>query len=133
MFDWIKSKLRLTQPSAAEEDWQFELEEGGFYGRVRQGGALGQRMPDLIAHRPENWRFARLSDLVSSARRAAEKDFGQERSLLLVDAIKSICDAKGDFTVTWRSDCHLKDYEKIIDRALLALGEEEILHELAES
>jgi hypothetical protein len=50
------------------------LEEGFPVGLVRQEGP--ERLPDLIAHRPDPWRFLRLARIVGAAKAIADLELG---------------------------------------------------------
>lgn len=133
MFGWLSSLLRQDKIAAGPAEPPIELEDHGFYGRVRQGGEAGRRLPDLIAHRPERWRFNRLADVVEQARALAAGQLGEADAARMIDAMEYICDAKGDFTVIWRRECHQREYESFITRVLDDMGEDEIVHEITVS
>ena len=105
-----------------------ELDERRFAGLVRQDAYLGQGLPDLIAHRPEPWRFLRLARILGAAKVIADISLGQGKGDALIKAIISIRDYKGDLGVDWRASLHEKQYEAIVDRALASQGEDEIHH-----
>lgn len=128
--EWVSGFFK-RQPSSSP--LAIELDSSGFSGTIRQGGPPGQRLPDLVAHRPEEWRFVRLANIVVAARRLAELELGASGAVLMIDAIESIADFKGDFTVCWRQDGYKKSYEPYLNRALAEEDEDEIVHELAES
>lgn len=133
MFGWLASLLRPNKAEPEQPDLPIELEDHGFYGRVRQGGEPGHRLPDLIAHRPERWRFNLLADVTEQARALAANQLGEAQAAQMIDAIEYICDAKGDFTVLWRREGHRQDYETFVTRALHEMGEDEIVHEITVS
>jgi hypothetical protein len=107
-----------------------DLSEHGFSGTVRQETSPGQNLPDLIAHRPEPWRFLRLARIVGAAKAIADRELGHEQAEVLVNAMVSISDFKGDFGVIWRRSSHQERFEDIVDQALASQGEEEILHDI---
>lgn len=106
------------------------LDEHGISGLVRQEGLPGDSFPDLIAHRPEPWRFWRLARIVGAAKAIADGKLGSDSAKSLVRAMVSVSDYKGDFGVIWRRDGYNEDYEAILNRALVLEGEEEFLHEM---
>ncbi|WP_447725894.1 hypothetical protein [Sphingomonas koreensis] len=107
-----------------------ELDGRGFSGIVRQEGFPGESLPDLIAHRPEPWRFLRLARIVGAAKGIAHSELGQQEAKLLINSMVSISDYKGDFGVIWRLPKHNETFELVVDRALSSMGELEILHVL---
>lgn len=107
-----------------------ELDAHGFSGLVRQDGFPGEALPDLIAHRPEAWRFLRLARIVGAANAIADQELGKQEAKALISAMVSISDYKGDFGVIWRLPTANKGYENIVDRALRSMGEDESLHAL---
>ncbi|NML04916.1 hypothetical protein [Sphingomonas sp. G-3-2-10] len=107
-----------------------ELDEDGFSGTVRQEGFPGESLPDLIAHRPEPWRFLRLARVVGAARSIARDELGPDEAKAMINAMASICDYKGDFGVIWRDSGHKPVFEGVLNRALASEGEDEILHEI---
>jgi hypothetical protein len=105
-----------------------ELDERRFAGLVRQEAFPGQGLPDLIAHRPEPWRFLRLARIVGAAKAIADLSLGQGKGDALIKAMISIEDYKGDFAVNWRASIYEKQYEAIVEGALASQGEDEIVH-----
>jgi hypothetical protein len=98
-----------------------ELSENGFMGTVREDG-----QPDLVAHRPEAWRFMRLARVVGAAKAIAQQELGSEASLSIVEAMIWISDLKGDFTVCWHPTRHRPEYNAILTRALATERETDI-------
>jgi len=49
------------------------LSEGGNVGTVRDPG-----QPELVAHRPEAWRFLRLARVLGAAKAIAQAELGSE-------------------------------------------------------
>ena len=84
--------------------------------------------PDLIAYRPEAFRFMRLSRILGAAKAIAEAELGTSTGEELATSIVSIGDYKGDFFVVWKIGVSRALYEPIIDRALHLENETEILH-----
>jgi len=105
-----------------------ELDERRFAGLVRQEAFPGQGLPDLIAHRPEPWRFLRLARIVGAAKVIADLSLGEGKGDALLKAIVSIEDYKGDFGVNWRGSIHEKQFEAILEKDLASQGEDEIVH-----
>ena len=93
------------------------------------GGVIRCAMsPDLIAWRAEPWRFMRLMRVLGAAKAIAEAQLGSGRGQDLFEAIHSISDLKGDFTVVWKDRGRRLGYERIVDSALALEDESEILH-----
>lgn len=109
-----------------------EALQEGFSGIVRPGSVGQIRMPDLIAHRPEKWRFERLAAVLTKAGTAAEGSLGPDAAARMLDGMKSFSDFKGDFLVEWRPGHHDPALETILATALAEEGESEICHEVAQ-
>lgn len=106
-------------------------DEGRETGIIRRLGNENEAacFPDLIAHRPEAWRFFRLATLLGAAKALTnERHAGSGRDLEA--ALASLEDCKGDFTAVWRTRDALEQFGRFVDRALESEGEDEILHRL---
>jgi len=66
---------------------RIEVLQSGFSGIVRAGRVGQLRLPDLIAHRPEKWRFERLAKVITAAVSAAESSLEQDVAALMLDGI----------------------------------------------
>jgi hypothetical protein len=109
-----------------------EVLQEGFSGVVRPGEVGRLRLPDLIAHRPEKWRFERLTAILTSAVAAVEQRLGPDAAARMLDGIGAFSDFKGDFLVEWRPEAHDPTFEPFIADALAEEGESEIHHQLGE-
>ncbi len=112
-------------------DMPIEALDEGFSGIVRPGSVGQLRLPDLIAHRPEKWRFERLAAILTKAVEAAENSLSQDAAARMLDGMQSFSDFKGDFLVEWRPGHHEPAFETLINAVLLEWGESEICHEVA--
>lgn len=92
------------------------------------GVVKNEGWPDLVACRPERWRFQRLADVLGAAQEIAEARLGVGEGARLIDAMREISDAKGDFSVQWTTAKRKADYEDIVDEAVAKQGEGEVLH-----
>ncbi|WP_069309918.1 hypothetical protein [Porphyrobacter sp. LM 6] len=108
-----------------------EVLEEGFSGIVRPGPVGRLRLPDLIAHRPEKWRFERMTAVLTSAVIAVEQRLGPDAAARMLDGIGSFSDLKGDFLVEWRPGAHDPKFEPFLATALAEEGEDEICHEIS--
>ena len=104
----------------SDDDLRVELSESGLLGTLRDKG-----QPDLVAHRPEAWRFLRLARIVGGAKTIAFQDFGQEASLRIIEAMESISDIKGEFRVNWRASKYRSEFDDITKRALAVEKEDD--------
>jgi hypothetical protein len=93
-------------------------------------GPIAWPLPDLLAHRPDAWRFFRLAGIVGAAKALASEG-GADAPRRLAAALASIEDCKGDFTAVWRTKEDMDEFGPLIDRALAVEGEDEILHQVA--
>src|SRR5262245_32957168 len=98
-----------------------ELSEEGMTGTVSERG-----QPDLVAHRPEPWRFMRLARIIGAAKAIARDELGVEGGSAMVEAMRWISDLKGDFTVGWNATKHRPEFNAILTRALATEGETDI-------
>ncbi|MGB3845850.1 MAG: hypothetical protein WA940_08275 [Sphingopyxis sp.] len=105
-----------------------ELSENGFLGTVKQEGFPEEGLPDLVAHRPEPWRFLRLARVVGAANYIAREELGSDEAKAMISAMVSISDYEGDFGVIWKQSAHKPAFESIVNRALISEGEDEIHH-----
>jgi hypothetical protein len=112
------------------DQFRIELDATGFAGTVRLVGPGGERLPDLVAHRPEAWRFERLARILQIAQSTADRERGQGEGAAMIAAMLSFADYKGDFTAIWDRARHRPAFEAIVTRALTAEGEDEILHKI---
>jgi hypothetical protein len=104
-------------------DHAIPIEVDGSYGIIRS-----ETGPDLIAGRPEPYRFERLLLVLGAATAIAETEFGPGARKDMYDSIISMSDAKGDFSVNWKDQAHLDRYAQSVNSALLLWGEDDIEH-----
>ncbi|MEJ0061360.1 MAG: hypothetical protein WDM79_18135 [Terricaulis sp.] len=107
-------------------DASIPVDPKGQFGTIR---LIGQ--PDLIAHRPESWRFFRLTRIIGAAKAIATQELGADTAHALVAAMSWISDLKGDFTVGWHPSKHRPEFNAIVTRALSIEGETDIEFRLA--
>ena len=104
----------------SEDDLRVELSEEGHLGTVRDKG-----QPDLVAHRPEGWRFLRLARIIGGAKTIAFQRHGRDVSLRLVEAMEVISDLKGEFRVNWRASKYRAEFDDILKEALVVEREDD--------
>lgn len=85
-----------------------------------------QGQPDLIAYRPEPWRFTRLARILGAAKALAAQQMGADATRLISEAMVSIADYKGDFWIIWRGSKYRPEFDRIANSALLIEGENDI-------
>ena len=98
-------------------------EDDESWGVVRNPG-----WPIMIATRPEPWRFQRLAGILDNARTIANTRLGPGEGDRLMAAMIEISDAKGEFSVGWKSAVCRPEYEGIVDEALARECEDDIVH-----
>jgi hypothetical protein len=125
-----KQRVELWDAGVPTDHIPIELSDRGFSGTVKQEGFPGDSLPDLIAHRPEPWRFLRLARVVGAAKAIADRTLGEDEAKVLISAMVSVSDYKGDFGVVWRRSMYQERFEVVLNQALVSQGEEEFLHEI---
>jgi hypothetical protein len=100
----------------------------GTYGMIRCESG-----PDLIACRPEPFRFERLLLVAGAAMAMAETELGPGSGGDLFESLNALSDAKGDFSIYWKDQAHLDRYEPLVNNALLLWGEDDVLHYVGHS
>ncbi|MGF7151914.1 hypothetical protein FHS96_005582 [Sphingomonas zeicaulis] len=101
-----------------------EADPDGLGGVVKQEGGEGS-MPDLVAYRPEPWRFLRLARVVGVAKYIAANELGLEEATAMINAMVQISDYKGTLGVVWRGTSHNSAFESVLSRAWASEGEVE--------
>ena len=91
------------------------------HGILREAG-----QPDLIAHRPEPWRFTRLARVLGATKALATQQIGAGAAQAITEAMMSMADYKGDFHIIWRQSKHNEAFDAIAARALLIEGESDL-------
>ena len=69
-----------------------------------------------------------MARIVGAAQAIADRELGGHDASVLIESLLSMSDFKGDFTVIWRLPTHNEGFEKVVDRALALMGEDEVLH-----
>jgi hypothetical protein len=96
--DKIRSRLLIGPMS----DLNIPIERHEeLHGNLRETG-----QPDLIAHRPEPWRFTRLVRVLGATKALATQQIGPDAAQAITEAMLSIADYKGDFHIIWRQSKH---------------------------
>ena len=112
---------------ALEIEWSEDVAPAGMV-RGRNVPPHGPSHPDLVAFRPEAWRFLRLSRLFGVACGIVFAREGEADAAEFARAVVRIEDWKGDLTALWRSQADIDRFSNALDKAVLFEHEEEILH-----
>ena len=104
-----------------------DVEPGGVI-RGKNIRPYGPPLPDLVAYRPEAWRFLRLSRLYGVALGIVSAGGNETDAVEFAQALTRIEDWKGDLVARWRSQADIDKFSSAFDKAVLLEHEEEMAH-----
>jgi hypothetical protein len=127
----LRTILRRMSETYPEEALGIERPEDVAPGGLVRGKNVrpyGPPLPDLVAYRPEAWRFLRMSRLYGVALGIVSASGNEADVTEFAQAVVRIEDWKGDLVAKWRSQADIDKFSSAFDRAVLSEHEEEIAH-----